>query len=396
MVLLAALAMVACGKEDTEIPNNKVETYKVTSISGDRAVCGGNITSDVRLEITSLGVCWSTSPNPTINDNKTTDGTGLGSFTSQITGLIDNTTYYVRAYATNSHDTAYGEERTFTTVVGTLPNVSTNDVTSITGDGAVCGGNVTSDGNLTETSCGVCWSTSPNPTINGNKTTNGTGSGSFTSNITGLTENTTYYVRAYATNSKGTAYGEEKSFTTLLSINGHDYVDLGLPSGLKWANCNIGATTPEDYGNYYAWGETATKSEYTDQNSVTYGQEISDFSGNATYDAATANWGGSWRMPTEAEIEELINNCTWTWTTQNGVNGDKVTGPNGNSIFLPAAGICSGSSRNSVDELGFYWSSTPDESSHTYGAYALHFRNGLHIVHWSYYYNGYTVRPVSD
>ena len=259
----------------------------------------------------------------------------------------------------------------------------------------MCGGNVTFDGWSEITARGVCWSTSPNPTINDSKTTDGSGIGSFTSNITGLADGTTYYVRAYATNSKGTAYGEEKSFTTLLSINGYDWVDLGLPSGLKWATCNVGATTPEGYGNYYAWGETTTKASYDQSNSVTYNQEISDFSGNATYDAARANWGSTWRMPTKAEIEELINNCTWTWTTQNGVNGYRVIGSNGNSIFLPAAGCYSAASPSDVGGYGNYWSSTPYESN-TGIAYGLRFYSSSFDVDWDRRSRGRTVRPVSN
>ena len=372
-----------------------VTTSNVTSITTNSAVCGGNVTADGNLDVTARGVCWSTSPNPTITDNKTTDGSGTGSFTSNITGLAENTTYYVRAYATNSKGTAYGEERSFTTFATTIPQITTANVTSIRANGAVCGGNVTSDGYLSVTSRGVCWSTSPNPTINDIKTTNGTGTGSFTSQITGLTENTTYYVRAYATNSKGTAYGEERSFTTTPSagtLAGHDWVDLGLPRGTKWATCNVGATTPEDYGNYYAWGETTTKTSYNESNSVTYGQQISDFSGNAQYDAARANWGSTWRMPTKAEMEELLNNCTWTWTTQNGV-GYRVTGPNGNSIFLPAAGCRHGSSGYSG--YGSYWSSTPSESDTDRARY-LDFDGGYHRVNWINRSYGHTVRPVSD
>ncbi len=176
------------------------------------------------------------------------------------------------------------------------------------------------------------------------------------------------------------------------TIAGYEWVDLGLPSGLKWATCNVGAATPEDYGNYYAWGETTTKSSYTDENSVTDGQQISDFSGNSTYDAARANWGGSWRVPTIAEMEELENKCTWTWTSQSGVNCCKVTGPNGNSIFLPAAGNCEGSSRYSVGAFGNYWSSTPDESYTN-----LDFSSGSHYgVDWGNRSFGLTVRPVSE
>ncbi|MBR3939266.1 MAG: DUF1566 domain-containing protein [Bacteroidales bacterium] len=319
----------------------------------------------------------------------------MGSFTSDITGLTENVTYYVRAYATNDKGTAYGEEKSFTTLLATIPTVTTNNVSSITANRAVCGGNVSDAGNLTVTARGVCWNTSPNPTIDNNKTTDGSGEGSFTSNITGLTGNTTYYVRAYATNSKGTAYGEERSFTTLPGINGHDWVDLGLPSGTKWATCNVGATSPEEYGNYYAWGETTTKTSYNNSNSVTYGQSMNDISGNATYDVATANWGGTWRMPTKAEMEELVNNCTWTWTTQNGVNGYRVTGTNGNSIFLPAAGNCGGTSRYRIGESGYYWSSTPLESNTNY-AYTLDFDSGSRIVYLDGRSRGRTVRPVSD
>ena len=286
-----------------------------------------------------------------------------------------------------------------------LPTVTTNSVTNITKNSAQCGGNVTSDGGATVTQRGVCWSTSSNPTVYDNKTIDGNGEGSFSSNITELEAGTTYYVRAYATNSEGTAYGIQKTFTTTTSsggggattgtINGHEWVDLGLPSGTKWATCNIGATTPEGYGSYYAWGETSTKSEYTIENYRTLGANISiDISGNSSYDAARANWGGSWRMPTYGEMRELKNNCTWTWTTQNGVNGMRVTGPNGNSIFLPAAGFCN-SSRNSVGEGGYYWNSFRSETTPTLAS-CLRFDSGNHGVPLVYRCRGHSVRPVSE
>ncbi|MBR5832398.1 MAG: hypothetical protein IKY79_07270 [Bacteroidales bacterium] len=177
------------------------------------------------------------------------------------------------------------------------------------------------------------------------------------------------------------------------TINGHDYVDLGLPSGLKWATCNVGANTPEEYGNYYAWGETTTKSSYTDDNSLTYGRNMGDISGNVNYDAATANWGNSWRMPTKAEMEELRDNCTWTWITQGNVNGMKVTGPNGNSIFLPAAGIIEGTSYYDIGEFPCYWGSTPYEGNNDY-AYVLCYENDCYVSRISRV-AGFPVRPVS-
>lgn len=194
-----------------------VTTSAPSNVTNNSATCGGNVTSDGGATVTARGVCWSTSQNPTISNNHTTDGTGTGSFTSSITGLVESTTYYVRAYATNSKGTAYGTQQSFTTNGGgsnTTPTVTTSTPSNVTTNSATCGGNVTSDGGATVTARGVCWSTSSNPTINGNHTTDGTGTGTFTSSITGLAENTTYYVRAYATNSEGTSYGLQKSFTT--------------------------------------------------------------------------------------------------------------------------------------------------------------------------------------
>ena len=176
-------------------------------------------------------------------------------------------------------------------------------------------------------------------------------------------------------------------------INGYVYADLGL--SVKWATCNVGASSPEDYGDYFAWGETSPKAEYTWENSVTFGEQMSDISGNAQYDAATANWGGSWRMPTKAELEELENRCTWEWTTQNGVKGYRVTGPNGNSIFLPAAGYRLRSSLDHAGEYGNFWSSTPNESNSNF-AYCLDFGSGYQGVIWDYRDSGLSVRPVAE
>ena len=145
---------------------------------------------------------------------------------------------------------------------------------------------------------------------------------------------------------------------TMGAVDGHIYVDLGLPSGLKWATCNVGADSPEEYGDYFAWGETETKKSYTIENNITYGKYIDDFSGNPQYDAATANWGANWRMPTKEETMELRNNCTWTWISQDGIELYKITGTNGASIFIPCAGHFS-SSKLYADGTPCYWTSTP-------------------------------------
>ena len=185
---------------------------------------------------------------------------------------------------------------------------------------------------------------------------------------------------------------------------GHEYVDLGL--SVKWATRNIGAKSPEDYGRYFAWGETTTKSEYNSSNCPIYGlsvselqsQEYIDSVGNLMpqYDAATANWGGDWRMPTKVEQEELLDNCTWSWVTQNGVNGYKVTSKvNGNSIYLPAAGSRDGSLLFSDGYIGQYWSSSPLETNH-YGAFMLYFYSDVQRMDGSYRVLGQSVRPVLE
>jgi uncharacterized protein (TIGR02145 family) len=195
-----------------------ISTASITSITMNSAVSGGNITSDGGAEVSERGICWSTSNNPTIADSRTSDAAGTGSFVSTITGLSQGTKYYVRSYATNSAGTAYGNELSFTTVVITIPILTTTSITSVTTISASSGGNITSDGGASVTTRGICWNTSGNPTVADTKTTNGSGTGVFSSNITGLAAGTTYYARAYATNSTGTAYGNELSFTTLSII----------------------------------------------------------------------------------------------------------------------------------------------------------------------------------
>jgi len=202
----------------TTITLPTVTTDAITNITQTTATGGGNVTSGGGGTVTARGVCWSTSPNPTLSNSFTNNGSGTGSFVSNLTGLTANTLYYVRAYATNSVGTAYGNEVTFTTLANpVIPTVTTTTVTNITQTTATSGGNVTADGGATVTARGVCWNTSSNPTLSNSYTTDGSGTGSYVSNLTGLTANTLYYVRAYATNSVGTAYGNELTFTTLAS-----------------------------------------------------------------------------------------------------------------------------------------------------------------------------------
>ena len=194
----------------------------------------------------------------------------------------------------------------------------------------------------------------------------------------------------------------------------HEYVDLGLPSGLLWATCNVGADTPEAYGDYFAWGETTTKSTYSwstyqycngSANTLTKYCNYSDygyngFTDNLTTllpedDAATANWGGNWRMPTREEFQELYNNTTVTWTQQNGVNGRLFTAANGNSLFLPAAGYRRDDELKGAGDWGDYWSSSLSAANSGH-ARDLYFTPDYYFVYNGDRNYGFTVRPVRE
>jgi hypothetical protein len=189
-------------------------TTSITKITQNTAISGGFITSDSGLEVIARGVCWSLKPNPTINDSITKDAAGTGEFVSNITNLIADTTYFLRAYATNSDGTAYGIQVSFKTLVSILPVLTTTAISDITISSVNSGGNITFNGGTAVTKYGVCWNTNPNPTIMNNKTMDGSGTASFVSKITDLNQATNYYLRAYATNSAGTSYGNELSFKT--------------------------------------------------------------------------------------------------------------------------------------------------------------------------------------
>ena len=386
-----------------------VSTLAASDISFTSATVGGNVSDDGGGNVNERGIVYSTSKEPTTSNNKVKNGSGNGSFSCDLTGLQDGVTYYVRAYATNLKGIAYGEEKSFTTKTINLPTVSTTTASNISYTSATVGGNISNDGGANVTERGIVYSTLKEPTISNNKVKNGSGNGSFSCDLSNLQDGVTYYVRAYAINLKGTAYGAEISFSTpkRLFENGYEYIDLGL--SVKWATCNVGASRLEDYGDYFAWGETEPKSTYSWSTykwcrgsedtqtkyctSSSYGTVDNKKTLELSDDVARANWGGSWRMPTKAELDELLENCSWEWTSQNGVYGRKVTGPNGNSIFLPAAGSCYDSSLRYAGSGGHYWSSSlyTDDPSWAYSldfySYDLYRASGGRCC-------GRSVRPV--
>ena len=354
----------------------EISTTQPTQVSYTSATIGGVIISNGGTEIIERGICYSTVKHPTIESSKIASGTGIGSFSVDLSNLTDSTTYYVRAYAINKKGVSYGEERKFTTKLETVPSIVTLQPSSIGCTSAMVGSLLVFDGGSQVTEQGICLATTPNPTIDDKKMVQEGEIGyQYWSRITELNEMTTYYVCAYAINRKGIAYGEEISFTTLNRIfeNGYECVDMGL--SVKWAAINIGANNPEDYGHYFAWGETSPKNYYDYSTYKFCGKysyiftKYNTSSSNGAVDnkttlepkddAASVIWGGKWRMPTSTETYELINNCIWEWTTKNGINGHIVTSKkNGNSIFLPAAGRKYEDALESDGVRGYYWSST--------------------------------------
>ena len=309
-----------------------VTTTVVSYITQTSAYCGGIVTSMSNDPVTERGICWGINPQPTISGTHTNEGAGVGSFTGLMSGLTPNTTYYARAYATNSLGTAYGQQVTFTTndvtAVAELPTVITSPVTNIIQNHANCGGMVTADGGAPVTERGVCWSTSANPSVTGQHSSDGSGLGEFTSNVAGLTVNTTYYVRAYATNSAGTAYGETLSFTpgvscpgtpTVTDYDGNTYntVQIGaqcwMKENLKTRHYADGTIIP--LGNlssstvaysYYPGGDTVNKALYGMLYNWKAAMNNAQHS-NAVPSGVQGVCPTGWHLPSEAEFTILTS-----------------------------------------------------------------------------------------
>jgi uncharacterized protein (TIGR02145 family) len=355
-------------------------TIPVFPVGTTTAISGGNIISDGGAPITARGVCWSTVSNPTISDTKTDDGTGTGSFASSITGLTPATNYHIRSYATNPAGTAYGSDVSFTTETCII--VITVPISSITTSSASSGGNITSNCGATITDRGVCRSLTPGPTIADNVITGGSGTGSFTCNMTGLSTGTIYYLRAYATTGTGTNYGSQMSFVTNSTFTDYDgnvypVVRIGtqiwMQENLKTVNLNDGSpivhvTDGTIWANY-----TTPALCYYNNDEATYKNSY-----GALYNWYAVNSGKlcptGWHVPSQDEFITLFNYLggeevagfklkeagTSHWTSPNQASNES------GFTALPG-GMCyvtSGDRRfQSIGGFGYWWTVTPVPAS---------------------------------
>ena len=329
-----------------------------------------------------------------------------GVYSGEIKGLEEYTTYYVRYQISNIWSKYLAEQTSdFQTFSRDMPIVLTKSIIDISYTSAKIMGEIKTDGGSPILEYGVCYSRSTNPTVQDNKLAYGSGLGNFIAYLESLEEGATYFVRTYAVNANGTYYGRCLQFTTYARTfhEGYEYVDLGL--SVKWATCNVGAESPSQMGDYFAFGEVEPKTNYTwdtykwctsENNTLIaltkYYKSItgSPIKLSVEDDAARANWGGEWRMPTSSEIDELHKYCTWELTS----NGYKVrSSKNGNYIFLPAGGCMNGTSPFKLGEHGYYWSSGIVNDSPKL-THVIYFNTDSHYSSQLSREKGALVRPV--
>jgi len=389
LLILSVYLIFSCKKDKPTPP--VLTTTAVTAIFYTTATSGGNVTNEGGASIVSRGICWNTFADPTIVNSKTIESGELGAFTSNITQLTPNTLYYVKAYAMSIAGIGYGNQVSFTTNQIAMATLTTTAITSITQTTAVSGGNITADNGGTVTARGVCWGIATNPTTANSKTTDGSGTGIFTSSITGLIAGTTFYVRAYATNNAGTAYGNEISFSTssagtitVTDVDGNVYktVTLGTQTWMaenlkttKYRNGDlIGTTTPATGkiidGTPYQWAYNGNESNVT-----TYGRLYTWY---AVIDSRNICPIG-WHVPTDAEwitlTDYLTNNgygygvfrdeiaksmaatSGWTISSDAGTIGnDQASNNSSGFTALPSGSRDSSGPFSDIGGIAYWWS----------------------------------------
>ena len=386
--------------------NLNFTTGDATAITCFSAKVSGSVNVQSEYSTLTYGICYGTSIEPTTSDK--TMQAFSGSFTLQLRQLLGGTSYYYRPYAIVDGQTRYGSVHTFRTLDDNVVETGTINEETLTVTSCLTIGG----GAYSTLALGVCYGETELPTINDKTVTSNEvdDENNYTVQLANPGFGTISY-RAYVLIDNVPHYGAVKSFE-----RDNEWVDLGLPSGTLWATCNVGAEKPEEYGDYFAWGETTgynngktifawSTYKYCNGSSTTmtkyctsssYGTVDNKTELETMDDAVTANWGSGWQMPSIAQCQELINSSytTTTWTTQNGVNGRKITSKsNGNSIFLPAAGYRGDTSLSRAGSGGYYWSRSLRTDNSQYGCSLYFYSSSINPSYDGRYY-GQSVRPV--
>jgi uncharacterized protein (TIGR02145 family) len=383
-------------KKDDHTSTNVVTTSEISYLSETEATGGGNIYNGGRTSVSSRGICWGTDPMPTIENNRTFNGTGDGSFTSSITGLHPNTTYHVRAYASNTLGISYGNNVSFTTKNSDIPILKTTPISNISTTSCTSGGTVIFGGDGNVISRGVCWSKDYPPTISDHKTINGAGVGTFISNISGLDPTSSYCIRAYATNSEGTAYGNvlyiKPHQTSVTDIDGNVYNTVIIGTQV-WTVENLKVTKYqngepiENIIDNAIWNNAEFGAycdyDHNSDNSNTYGRLYNWY---ATSDARNIAPKG-WHVATYEDYQILIDYLGGPFEAEEKMKNDDFN-------------ALAGGKRNrdgifqDMEIVPYFWTSTEYHEGSTWARY-ISLNGDMNILCLSKNY-GFSVRCVRD
>jgi len=374
---VACMLLLPDCKKDKKMTTPTITTTAASGVTGSSVQTGGNITDDGGSQITKRGICWAIHSNPTVSDSITSNGTGSGSFTVTLNNLSANTTYYIKAYAINSTGTSYGNEVSIKTAAG-LATVTTAAITNLQPLSAVSGGNITNDGGASITERGVVYATSANPTLTNYKIVAGTGTGIFTATLSPLASQQTYYARAYATNSNGTAYGNQVQFNaasanTVTDVEGNVYPYVTL-CGKSWMATNLKTTkykNGDPITNGYAtanfdWAHTSTGA-YTFPNSMTSNKDTFGLLYNLyVINDSRGVCPTGWHVPSDDEWKalEICEGMSAADADLDGYRGTiapafEVGGSSGLNMQLAGYLLPSDGTTYGWGTRGYFYSSTP-------------------------------------